>query len=88
MIRKAQQQTLSLPASARLWSADTSFGWEYYVTCVFKKVLSAVIVQLDNAFEQLEFWMVLHILDPHKLPEKKEDLTQYSSNKLQDLGDH
>ena len=51
MVRKAQQQTLSLPPSARLRSADTSFGWEHYVTDVFEKFLSAFIVQLDDAFE-------------------------------------
>ena len=83
MVRKAQQQTLSLPPSARLRSADTSFGWERYVTDVFEKFLSAFIVQLDDAFEQLEFWMALDILDPHK-----EDLIQYGDNKLQGLGKH
>ena len=36
-------------------SADTSFGWEHYVTDVFKKFLSIFIVQLDDAFEGLEF---------------------------------
>ena len=83
MVHKAQQQKLSLPQSARLRSADTSFGWECYVTNVFEKFLSAFIVQLDDAFEQLEFWMAFHILDPHKLPEKKEDLIQYGNNELQ-----
>ena len=83
MVHKAQQQKLSLPQSARLQSADTSFGWECYVTNVFEKFLSAFIVQLDDAFEQLEFWMAFHILDPHKLPEKKEDLIQYGNNELQ-----
>ena len=83
MVHKAQQQKLSLPQSARLRSADTSFGWECYVTNVFEKFLSAFIVQLDDAFEQLEFWMAFHILDLHKLPEKKEDLIQYGNNELQ-----
>ena len=64
IVRKAQQQKLSLPQSARLRSADTSFGWECYVTDVFEKFLSAFLVQLDDAFEQLEFWMAFHILDP------------------------
>ena len=68
---KVQQQMLSLPSSARLRSADTSFGWEHDVTDVFKKFLSAFIVQLDVAFEQIEFWMALDIFDPRKLPEKK-----------------
>ena len=68
---KMQQQTLSLPSNARLRSADTSFGWEHDVTDVFKKFLSAFIVQLDVAFEQIEFWMALDIFDPRKLPEKK-----------------
>ena len=53
------------------------------VTNVFEKFLSAFIVQLDDAFEQLEFWMAFHILDLHKLPEKKEDLIQYGNNELQ-----
>ena len=83
MVLKAQQQMLSLPPSARLRSADTSFGWERYVTDVFEKFLSAFIVQLDDAFEQLEFWMALDILDPHK-----EDLIQYGDNELQGLGEH
>ena len=52
---KVQQQTLSLPSSARLRSADTSFGWEHDATDVFKKFPSAFIVQLDVAFEQIEF---------------------------------
>ena len=43
-------------------------------------------MQLNDAFEQLEFWMAFDILGPHKLPEKK-DLIQYNSNKLQDLGE-
>ena len=57
MVCKAQQQTLGLPSSARLQSADTSFGWEHYVTDVFEKFLSAFIEQSDVAFEQIEFWM-------------------------------
>ena len=88
MVLKAQQQMLSLPPSARLRSADTSFGWERYVTDVFEKFLSAFIVQLDDAFEQLEFWMAFDILDLRKLPEKKEDLIQYGDNELQGLGEH
>ena len=32
--------------------------------------------------------MAFDIFDPYKLPEKKEDLIQYSNNKLQDLGKH
>ena len=87
MVCKVQQQTLSLPPSARLWCADTSFGWEH-VTDVFKKLLSAFIEQLDVAFEQIEFWMAFDIFDPCKLPEKKEDLIQYSNNGLQDLGEY
>ena len=55
MVHKVQQQTLSLPPSARLRSADTSFGWEHYANDVFKKLLSAFIVQLYDVFEQLEF---------------------------------
>ena len=82
------QQTLSLLPSARLWSANTSFGWEYYVTDVFEKFLSTFIEQLDVAFEQIEFWMAFDIFDPCKLPEKKEDLIQYSNNGLQDLGEY
>ena len=50
MVRKTQQQRLSLSPSARLQSADTSFGWERYATNVFKKFLSAFIVQFDDAF--------------------------------------
>ena len=88
MVCKVQQQTLSLPPSARLWCADTSFGWEHYVTDVFKKLLSAFIEQLDVAFEQIEFWMAFDIFDPRKLPEKKEDLIQYSDNELWDLGEY
>ena len=88
MACKAQQQTLSLPPSVRLWSADTSFRWEHYVTDVFKKLLSGFIEQLDVAFEQVEFWMAFGIFDPRKLPEKKEDLIQYANNELQDLGEH
>ena len=78
---------LSLPPSARIRSADTSFGWERYVTDVFEKLLSVFILLLDNASEQLEFWMAFDLLDPCKLPEKKEDLIQYS-DELQDLGKH
>ena len=52
-------------------SADTSFGWEHYVTDVFEKFLSIFIVQLDDAFEGLEFWIAFDIFDPFKLPEKK-----------------
>ena len=32
--------------------------------------------------------MAFDIFDPRKLPEKKEDLIQYSDNELQDLGKH
>ena len=52
-------------------SADTSFGWEHYVTDVFEKFLSIFIVQLDDAFEGLEFWIAFDIFNPFKLPEKK-----------------
>ena len=88
MVLKAQQQTLSLPPSARLRSVDTSFGWERYVEDVFEKFLPAFIVQLDDAFEQLEFWMAFDILDLRKLPEKKEDLNQYGDKELQGLGEY
>ena len=83
MVLKAHQQMLSLPPSARLRSADKSFGWERYVTDVFEKFLSAFIVQLDDAFEQLEFWKTLDILDP-----RKEDLILYGDNEQQGLGEH
>ena len=62
IVCKVQQQALSLSPSARLRYADTSFGWEHYVTDVFKNFLSASIEQLDVAFEQLEFWMTLTFL--------------------------
>ena len=88
MVCKAQQQTLGLPSSARLQSADTSFGWEHYVTDVFEKFLSGFLEQSDVPFEQIEFWMAFDIFDPLKLPEKKEDLIQYGNNKLQDLGEY
>ena len=45
-------------------------------------------MQLDDTFEQLEFWMVFDILDPGKLHEKKENLIQYGHNNLQGLGEH
>ena len=45
-------------------------------------------VQLDDAFEQLEFWMDFDILDHCRLTEKKEDLIQYGDNELQGLGKH
>ena len=32
--------------------------------------------------------MAFYILDPHNLPEKKEDLIQYNNNELQDSGKH
>ena len=32
--------------------------------------------------------MAFYIMDPFKLPEKKEDLIQYCYNELQDLDDH
>ena len=88
MVLKTQQQTLSLPPSARLRSVDTSFGWERYVEDVFEKFLSAFKVELDDAFEQLEFWMAFDILDLRKLPEKNEDLIQCGDNELQGLGEH
>ena len=72
MVCKVQQQTLSLRPIARLQSADTSFEWERYVTDVFEKFLSAFMLELDDAFEQLEFWMAFNILDPYKLTEKKK----------------
>ena len=80
---KAQQQMLSLPPSARLRSADTSFRWEHYVADVFEK-----LEQLDTAFEQVEFWIVFGIFNPRKLPEKKENLIQYGGNELEDSGEH
>ena len=72
MVSKVQQQTLSLRPIASLQSADTSFEWERYVTDVFEKFLSAFMLELDDAFEQLEFWMAFNILDPYKLTEKKK----------------
>ena len=88
MVCKTQQQALNLPPSVRLRSANKSFGLERYITDVFKKFLSAFLVQLDDAFEQLKFWMAFGILDPGKLPEKKEDLIQHVDNELQDFGEH
>ena len=73
----------------RLWSADASFEWKHCATDIFEKFLSAFVVQLDNAFEQLEFWIAFDILDPYKLSSKKEDLIQsiqWQHNVVQDLG--
>ena len=86
LVQKAQQQTISFTPSAILGHADTSFGWEHCVTDIYKKFLSAFLVQLNDAFEQLKFWRALDILDTCKIP-KKKDLIQYSNNKLQDLGE-
>ena len=75
----------------RLSSADASFGWKHCTTDVFKKFLSAFVVQLDNAFEQPEFWIAFDILDPYKLSSKKEDLIQsiqWQQDVVQDLGKH
>ena len=76
------------PSNSKTSTADTSFGWERYVIDISEKFLSAFIVQLDDTFEQLEFWMVFDILDPGKLHEKKENLIQYGHNNLQGLGEH
>ena len=88
MVRKAQQETQSFLPNATLQSVDASFGWERYFTDAFEKFLSASIVQLGNAFEQIEFSMGFDILDPRKLPKRKEDLIQYGDNELQYLGEH
>ena len=47
----------------------------------------AFIEELDNTFEQLEFWISFAIFDPCKLPERKEDIINYGKNELQELGE-
>lgn len=72
MLLKAKDQALNLPSSARLRSAQ-NFEWENFSEEVYSQFVSRFVEEIDNAFEQLEFWMAFEIFDARKLPEKKKN---------------
>ena len=55
------------------------------MNATFDPFVDAFIEEINEAFEQLQFWLNFIIFDPRKLPRAKEELKIYGNKKLSEL---
>ena len=55
------------------------------MNATFYPFVDAFIEEINEAFEQLQFWVNFIIFDPRKLPKAKEELKIYGNKKLSEL---
>jgi len=80
----AAEQTSSLPPSANL-RKSTTFTWEDFEEKTYINFFKRFLLEIDSAFEQLQFWLNFIILDPRKLPAQQQDLDFYGDVELLEL---
>ena len=68
-----QEEILSLPVLARICHTD-QFNWESFMNATFDPFIDAFIEEMNEAFEQFQFWVNFTIFDQRKLPKAKEGL--------------
>ena len=55
------------------------------MNAIFHPFVDAFIDEINEAFEQLQFWVKLTIFDPRKLPKAKKILKNYGNEELREL---
>ena len=83
----AEEEILSLPVLARLCHTD-QFNWESFINVTFDPFVDAFIEEMNEAFEQFQFWENFTIFDLRKLPKAKEELKRYGNKELSKLLSH
>ena len=73
--------------SAKVRHTD-QFNWESFMNAIFHPFVDAFIEEINEAFEQFQFWVNFSILDPRKLPKAKEELKMYGNKELSELLSH
>ena len=58
------------------------------MNATFHPFVGAFIAEINEAFEQLQFWVNFTIFDPRKLPKAKEELKRYGNEELSELLSH
>ena len=73
----AEEEILSLTVSAKVLHHTDQFDWESFMNAAYHPFVDAFIEEINEAFEQLQFWVNFTIFDPRKLPKAKEKLKMY-----------
>ena len=86
MENTAKEEILNLPVASRL--REIEFSWGGFESNVFYPFVDGFIVEIEEAFMQLEFWANLSIFDPRKLPVTKLQLPSYGNDEFDRLLSH
>ena len=55
------------------------------MNAIFHPFVDAFVDEINEAFEELQFWVKLTIFDPRKLPKAKKILKNYGNEELREL---
>ena len=75
---------MSLPPSANL-QKNVLFKWDEFEENVYLKFISLFQLEIESAFNQLQFWLNFTVLDPRKLPETISDVESYGIEEMNEL---
>ena len=75
---------MSLPPSANL-QKDVLFKWDGFEENVYLKFISSFQLEIESAFNQLQFWLNFTVLDPRKLLETMSDVESYGIEEMNKL---
>ena len=75
---------MSLPPSANL-QKNVLFKWDEFEENVYLKFISLFQLEIESAFNQLQFWLNFTVLDPRKLPETISDVESYGIEEMIEL---
>ena len=88
LINSAAIAISSLPPSAATRSNLKPFDLNDFEKTVFIPFLDAFIVEVQEAFSQLDFWLSFVVFDPRKLPEDQNLLDGYGDDEISNLLGH
>ena len=83
----ANEEILSLPATAKLQNSDT-VDWQTFKSETFCNFVERLIKGIEKTLEQFQFWIKFEIFDPRKLPKSKDQLISYGNEELTQLLTH
>ena len=83
----AEEEIVNLPVASRL-RESVVFDWSTFESKIFFPFVDEFILEIQEAFKQLEFWVKFSIFDPRNLPDTKVQLASYGNNELESLISH
>ena len=82
----AKDEALSMPPSANLRSSN-QFDFNSFIENTYLPFIERFTSEINDAFEQLDFWLCFVIFDPRKPPKNTEDFNEYGICEIDNLAE-